>query len=533
MVDFKSIIIEKGQNGILEINNQTDYPLIGYGNQGAVFKLSEDRCVKIYRTELHAKMEQDAYKTGQHLPFFPKVYEIGLNYLIMEYFNKPNLKEYLKKSMYMKESMAKQLLDILKTLKQTGYSMIDAPLRHLFVLENEELKLIDLVNAYKREHSIPNKLLRELNLIHLKDSFLSHVKNLEPELYEEWETFFNERDVDFREVTVKARYPGQSVNVDSTLPLPLIGKGRQGAVYKVSEKQCLKLYPKANHAEQEQKVLLSSQNLSFIPKVYETSSTYTLMEYLLGPDLNSLLKKQRDFQRPLPRYLTRQILEMLKTMKAEGFKLIDAPLRHTILTIDGLKLIDHVYSFTREQDRPLELFKDLKLLNYLDEFLAQVKALDPKTYKEWIKYPIPTIQEKLSYTGPHINDESSENIMSPEQIVEEILLKDSTSEINYDERQLIFNDKSTTEEQFHDVDSPILETKNVTDDNPMLSVHFNITKKQKNADPQLKNAMMKNSEQIDQDNFSDHTSLSNENDGQLPECKKQKKKKEKKKKKKK
>ena len=51
-------------------------------------------------------------------------------------------------------------------------------------------------------------------------------------------------------------------------------------------------------------------------------------------------------------------------MKKSGFKQIDAPLRHIIITKNGFKLVDHVYSFSREQDRPLELFKDLHQIKF-------------------------------------------------------------------------------------------------------------------------------------------------------------------------
>ena len=67
-------------------------------------------------------------------------------------------------------------------------------------------------------------------------------------------------------------------------------------------------------------------------------------------------------------------------MEKSGFKQIDAPLRHIIVTNNGFKLVDHVYSFSREQDRPLELFKDLHERNFLDSFLEQVKSIDPKTH---------------------------------------------------------------------------------------------------------------------------------------------------------
>ncbi|MBT2666951.1 hypothetical protein J7J00_15750 [Bacillus sp. ISL-4] len=384
MEDFKTITVTKGEKS-LEIHNPTTYSLIGMGAQGAVFKLSEDKCVKIYSDPVQAKMEEEALKAGKHLPFMPLVYETGPNYIVMEYFNAPTLKEYLRNCTYIPDSIVKKLLYILKELKQAKFTMIDAPLRHIFVVGNEELKVIDHVNSFKRMHPVPLKLLRDLKIILLKESFLAQVKKIEPDTYNEWEDYFNQNSLDFRNIPVLSGGSGNGVKVDSAITQTLIGKGHQGAVYRVSEDACVKLYGKTEHANQEKMVLLSSQDLPFIPKVFETGPNYILMEYLLGPDLNTFLKKQS----VLSEDITRRLLNILKTMEKSGFKQIDAPLRHIIITRNGFKLVDHVYSFSREQKRPLELFKDLRERNFLDSFLEQVKAIDPGTYAEWTKTPIP------------------------------------------------------------------------------------------------------------------------------------------------
>ncbi|SIR73710.1 hypothetical protein SAMN05878482_105266 [Peribacillus simplex] len=384
MEDFKNITVTKGEKS-LEIHNPTTYSLIGMGAQGAVFKLSEDKCVKIYSDPVQAEMEEEALIAGKHLPFMPLVYETGPNYIVMEYFNAPTLKEYLRNCTYIPDSIVKKLLYILKELKQAKFTMIDAPLRHIFVVGNEELKVIDHVNSFKRMHPVPLKLLRDLNIILLKESFLAQVKKLEPDTFNEWEDYFNQNNLDFRNIPVLSGGSGNGVKVDSAITQTLIGKGHQGAVYRVSEEACVKLYGKTEHANQEKMVLLSSQDLPFIPKVFETGPNYILMEYLLGPDLNTFLKKQS----VLSEDITRRLLYILKTMEKSGFKQIDAPLRHIIITRNGFKLVDHVYSFSREQKRPLELFKDLRERNFLDSFLEQVKALDPGTYAEWTKTPIP------------------------------------------------------------------------------------------------------------------------------------------------
>ncbi|WP_198508918.1 hypothetical protein [Bacillus sp. FJAT-44742] len=378
MEDFTSITVSKGEK-MLEIHNPTSFPLIGMGSQGAVFKLSEEKCVKIYEDPVQAEMEGEALKAGQHLPFMPKLYETGQNYIVMEYFNAPNLKEYLKNCMFMPENIARKLLDILDGLKSAGFTMIDAPLRHIFVMENEELKVVDHVNGFKRNHPVPLKLLRDLKIILLKESFLMHVKKLDPVTYTEWDDFFNKNQMDFRDIVVGSKGPDGGVKVDSAISLPLIGKGHQGAVYRIAEDKCVKIYGKLNHAKEEQNVLLSSQNLPFIPKVFETQPNYTVMEYLLGPDLNSFLKKQRF----LSIEISKKLLDMLVTMKNNGFKQIDAPLRHIIITKDGFKLIDHVYSFQREQSKPLELFENLSERKFLSDFIDHVKELDPKLYSDW------------------------------------------------------------------------------------------------------------------------------------------------------
>jgi RIO-like serine/threonine protein kinase len=390
MVDFRLIKVTKGPKTLL-IDNPTNYPLIGMGAQGAVFQLSDERCVKIYSNILQAQMELEALKAGQHLSFFPRLYEYGENYIVMEYFNAPTLKEYLRNNTYIPESITKKLLNILNEMKKAQFTMVDAPLRHIFVLENEELKVIDHVNAFKRVHPVPLKLLRDLNMMLLKESFLSLVKKMEPGTYKMWQQYFNENQLDYRNIPVTSGGDGEGVKVDSAISQTLIGAGHQGAVYRVSENKCVKIYGKPEHCEMEKRILLANQDLTFIPKVFESGDNYVVMEYLVGPDLNTYLKKQTT----LPLVVTKLLLEILTSQKQAGFKQIDAPLRHVFVTNSGFKMVDHVYSFSRLQERPLELFQNLHERGFLDTFLEQVKVLDPATHANWTKTPIPLTEEEV------------------------------------------------------------------------------------------------------------------------------------------
>ncbi|PLS02411.1 hypothetical protein [Neobacillus cucumis] len=390
MGNFKSIKVTKGLK-TLEIDNPANYPLVGMGAKGAVFKLSEDKCVKIYIDPLEAEMEAKALTVGKHLSFLPKVYETGSNYVVMEYFNAPTLKEYLKNCTYLPESIARKLLNILFNLKKAKFTTVDAPLSHIFVLDNEELKVVDHVNAFTKMYPVPLKLLRDLEIILLKDSFLAQVKKLAPRAYEAWGKYFYKNRLDYKNIPVTSGGSGESVRVDSSVTQQLIGKGHQGAVYRVAEDKCVKIYGKQEHANQEKKVLLTYKNLSFIPKVFETGPNYVVMEYLLGPDLNTFLKHQSK----LSEDVTRQLLDILTNQKKSGFKQIDAPLRHIIITNNGFKMVDHVYAFTNEQKRPLELFQNLRERGFLESFLEQVKEMDPDLHAEWTSTPIPLGKEEI------------------------------------------------------------------------------------------------------------------------------------------
>jgi RIO-like serine/threonine protein kinase len=390
MEDFRLINVTKGPKTLL-IDNPTSYPLIGMGAQGAVFKLSDERCVKIYSNTLQAQMELEALKTGQHLSFFPRLYGHGDNYIIMEYFNAPTLKEYLRNCTYIPERFTRKLLSILNEMKQAQFTMVDAPLRHIFVLENEELKVIDHVNAFKRIHPVPLKLLRDLNMMLMKESFLSQVRKMEPETYKTWQQYFNENKLDYRNIPVYSGGDGEGVKVDSAISQTLIGAGHQGAVYRIAENRCVKIYGKPEHCNMEKTILLANQDLSFIPKVYETGDNYVVMEYLVGPDLNTFLKKQTT----LPLVVTKLLLEIVTSQKQAGFKQIDAPLRHVFVTNKGFKMVDHVYSYSRLQERPLELFQNLHERGFLTAFLEQVQILDPVTHAEWTKTPIPLTDEEV------------------------------------------------------------------------------------------------------------------------------------------
>lgn len=186
MEDFKQIVVSPGKPVIIK-ENPTSYPLIGKGLQGAVFKVSDEQCVKIYSKKIYCS--RDAFvlqEIGKKSSIVPNVYEIGKKYILMEYLNGSSLQEELEQTGKMTEQICRKILDIIQEQIRCQFPRIDFALRHAIYDQYGSLKVIDHVNSFRVNRQVPTRLLKDLKQIGLKSSFLNHVKTLEPHLYQQW-----------------------------------------------------------------------------------------------------------------------------------------------------------------------------------------------------------------------------------------------------------------------------------------------------------------------------------------------------------
>ncbi|AYA75531.1 serine/threonine protein kinase [Bacillus sp. Y1] len=195
MDDFKKIRVERIEvNGEKEliIHNPTSLKLIGEGSQGAVFQLSEDLCVKIYVNPNAAIKEGKALDAAKDTNIVPKVYEVGPNYVIMEYLKGRNLKDYLKQTKNISESFTKQIIMIRKELKRVGFTRIKTSIGHFIITEGDVLKAIDHSDGLTMNDPYNPKMFRDLKKLGLLDTFLKQAKEIDLESYEDWE-----KNIDF------------------------------------------------------------------------------------------------------------------------------------------------------------------------------------------------------------------------------------------------------------------------------------------------------------------------------------------------
>ena len=189
MDDFKSITVKSVMvNGKkeLEIHNPAGLPLVGAGAQGAVFRLSSGKCVKIYVDPRTAYWEAKALLAANGSPYFPKLYRHGSRYVVMEYLKGPTLRDYLLEHPGLTESFAAQLLALLKEMRRLKFSRIDTRTAHLIVTEGGRLKAIDHSGAYRTVRRAPFMLLRSLHRAGCLQDFLKYVARHDPKLYMKW-----------------------------------------------------------------------------------------------------------------------------------------------------------------------------------------------------------------------------------------------------------------------------------------------------------------------------------------------------------
>lgn len=185
MGDFRDIKVIREDLMVYVINSE-GFDLIGKGSQGAIFKISEDRCVKVFAREKHCRKESEAYNAAILSSIVPKVYEMGVNYIVMELLKGQTLYDYFMSKPSISIILARRLLAMFNEMKKIGFTRIDASLENVIINEQGSIKVIDHVNSLRQEYDIPVRFFNGLKEINLLKSFMDHIKDIDFPQYSEW-----------------------------------------------------------------------------------------------------------------------------------------------------------------------------------------------------------------------------------------------------------------------------------------------------------------------------------------------------------
>ena len=186
MDDYKLISVTLNSNNKLDIENPTSYTLVGKGGQGAVFKMDDYRCIKVYYDNNIALAEQNAYLKTLGSPIMPILYELGTKYIIIEYISTKNLKDYLLEKGKISEKITQELINMFSEMKRLSFLRKDESLRHILINQDEKIKVVDHVYAFTLDNPIPIKMFKQLNEIGMLKDFILQGKNQNPYLFEEF-----------------------------------------------------------------------------------------------------------------------------------------------------------------------------------------------------------------------------------------------------------------------------------------------------------------------------------------------------------
>ena len=159
--------------------------LLGTGTQGKVYRIDNERCIKIFKSKKDCCEEIKTLMTAQGDMHFPKLYSCGDDYIIREFIDGVELDNYLLKEKLTPEIIEK-LICLYEAMIKVGYCRLDTAIFHIFVTPLSELKLIDTSKALKRKTIIPSLLISGLERLGYKADLFNFLKLNRPDLYKTW-----------------------------------------------------------------------------------------------------------------------------------------------------------------------------------------------------------------------------------------------------------------------------------------------------------------------------------------------------------
>lgn len=163
---------------------------LGQGNNGIVYKLPENKVIKIFVEEKVFNDEATILSKTNGSKFFPKLYKIGKYYIVREMVEGVQLDKYIKKHGLTRE-LTKNIYKIIKEFKRLEFSKIDTRCKDLYVGKDEKIMLIDPKKCFDRNVNFPRHLMKGFLKLEVLDEFLKYIGEFDKKKSREWKNKFN------------------------------------------------------------------------------------------------------------------------------------------------------------------------------------------------------------------------------------------------------------------------------------------------------------------------------------------------------
>lgn len=165
--------------------NLFDCNLLGKGHNGAVYLLPDNKVIKVCFVMKDFHSEASILKKVNGNKYFPRIYEVGGNYMIRDYVDGMPLKKYIKINGLTRE-LAHDILEMLKEFKRLKFTKIDVRCKDVFIRTDKKLMIIDPQKFYTKERDFPRHLSKGLYKLGALDIFLEVLETEEHKLYKKW-----------------------------------------------------------------------------------------------------------------------------------------------------------------------------------------------------------------------------------------------------------------------------------------------------------------------------------------------------------
>lgn len=158
---------------------------LGKGHEGAVYLTPEGYALKIFYKEKKAKDEVKILELVKGSRFFPKVLFIAHNMVLREYVSGITLHDYIKEK-GLSYNLSCEIIDLIEDFKQMKFKRLNIRNAHVFVDENEKIKVIDPRKIFSKNTPYPKDIIKVLVSLNVFDNFLKHVVEYKPNLLKYW-----------------------------------------------------------------------------------------------------------------------------------------------------------------------------------------------------------------------------------------------------------------------------------------------------------------------------------------------------------
>lgn len=164
---------------------------LGQGNNGIVYKLPENKVIKLFYDEKVWYDEAYILTRTKNSSYFPKLYEKGRLYIVREMIYGTQLNKYIKEN-GINEEITLSIYNLMNEFERLNFAKIDTRCKDLYVDEQFNIRVIDPKKCYRRKVSYPRHLMKGLLKYGVLDEFLFFMNNIDREKAELWrKLFFN------------------------------------------------------------------------------------------------------------------------------------------------------------------------------------------------------------------------------------------------------------------------------------------------------------------------------------------------------